>query len=97
MRGCEIGKLECRALKKVLDEGIQSLDLSYNPITDSLAELLAAGTHLREANFSGCQLSEKSIQAICNTIKTFESLKLRDNSLSEDHCKQLAKYLPEAT
>jgi len=96
VRGCEIGKLECRALKKVLDEGIQSLDLSYNPIADSLVELLA-GTHLREANFSGCQLSEKSIQAICNSIKSFESLKLRDNSLSEEHCKQLAKYLPEAT
>ena len=34
VRGCEIQKQEVKALKKVLDEGILRLDVSYNPLGD---------------------------------------------------------------
>jgi Ran GTPase-activating protein (RanGAP) involved in mRNA processing and transport len=95
LRGCEISKQETKALKKILDEGIKRIDVSYNPLADNVVDLLA-GTSLLEIDLSGCQMTDKGMQALCQRIYSLEILKLRDNSLTEEHCKLMAKYLPEA-
>jgi len=53
--------------------------------------------NLVELDLSGCQISDKGIQALCSSLETLEILKLRDNSLNEENCKTLAKFLPGAS
>lgn len=51
---------------------------------------------LKEIDLSGCQLTDKSILALCERLQQMEVLRLRDNSLTPEQCKAMAKYLPEA-
>ena len=96
LRGCEIQKQEIKALRKVLDEGVYRLDISYNPLAEYVVDLLK-DLNLVEVDLSGCQLSDKGIQALCSSLETLEILKIRDNSLNEENCKTLAKFLPGAS
>jgi len=95
LRGCEISKQEIKALRKVLEEGVYRLDISYNPLAEYVVDLLKDLT-LQEIDLSGCQISDKGISVLCNSLVTLESLKIRDNSLNEENCKMLAKSLPGA-
>ena len=60
LRGCEIQKQEIKALRKVLDEGVYRLDISYNPLAEYVVDLLR-DLNLVEVDLSGCQISDKGI------------------------------------
>jgi len=47
-------------LRKVLEEGIYRVDVSYNPLAEFVVDLLKDLT-LVELDLSGCQLSDKGI------------------------------------
>ena len=53
LKGCEIGKQEIKALRKVLEEGVYRLDISYNPLAEHVVDLLKDLT-LVELDLSGC-------------------------------------------
>jgi Ran GTPase-activating protein (RanGAP) involved in mRNA processing and transport len=51
---------------------------------------------LKELNVSGCQLTQKAVQKISSQLQEMEILKLRDNSLAEEHCRMIARGLQDA-
>ena len=69
VKGCDIQKTEAKALRKVLDEGVLRLDASYNALGDLTVELIK-GLRMLELDLSGCQLSKKGIQAVCETLQS---------------------------
>ncbi|KAI3363932.1 hypothetical protein L3Q82_001534 [Scortum barcoo] len=90
--GCNISKRSCEALSSVLSSqssSLRELDLSNNNLQDSGVKLLSAGleslhcTTLKTFRLSGCNLSERSCEALSSVLSS-QSSSLRELDLSNN-------------
>ncbi|XP_077942500.1 NACHT, LRR and PYD domains-containing protein 3-like [Gasterosteus aculeatus] len=92
LRGCNLSERSCDALSSVLSSqssSLKVLDLSNNKLQDSGVKLLFDGLESPHCNLDtlrleGCNLSEKSCEALSSVLSS-QSSSLRELDLSNNH------------
>ncbi|XP_071399643.1 NACHT, LRR and PYD domains-containing protein 12-like [Centroberyx affinis] len=90
LSGCLVTGEGCASLASALSSNpshLRELDLSYNHPGDSGVKLLSAGLeHLKTLRLSGCNLSERSCEALASVLSS-QSSSLRELDLSNNNLK----------
>ncbi|XP_056234358.1 NLR family CARD domain-containing protein 3-like [Seriola aureovittata] len=104
LSGCNLSERSCKALSSVLSSqssSLRDLDLSNNDLHDSGVKLLCAGLEsphctLEGLRLSGCNLSERSCEALSSVLSSASSLRdldLSNNNLRDSGVKLLCAGL----